>query len=644
MRRSRSKSLLITALICGTIGVIPCGGTVFAEEAGDNAALQAFDLEQIVVTAARTENKLIDTAANVAVVTAEDIEKRNYQSAADALKDVPGVVVTFSGGSREKHIVLNGDDRVVIMIDGRRLNQEKGASSGHQAYDIADLPSPDAIERIEVLKGGASALYGSDAVGGVINVITKQPEKTEIRLNAGVGSWRTENYRASVAAKVGKTGILVTAQKERQAYLKYKDANDSSTKRWDKADYSTDNVDVKLTQDIGKDQQATLYFHHSYKNGNQPIYIGSTLGPSAGSDLNNDVSLQYDWGKDTDHAGYVRLYRNYYVGNYYSDSGDNHYTETKQGIDVQQNFRLSENNKLTAGLEWRDSHIGSGLYDGRKKIVTKAIFLQDTWNFAPEWTLTLGDRYDKHNMFGHKNTLSAGLNKKFGEKGHAYLTWSQVFRAPQGNDLYWLEDWGWGMGLFGNPNLKPETGDVWTIGYSTAVNDKTQIGISAFYSKLNNAIKWKDTGGWHYEALNVDKEKKRGFELSVNHKLTDRLSVNASYAYVKSEIETDGVNGRDYKIAPNQYKFGISYQDDRFGAELMGRGASGQSSAMYADSKYLTMDLSLQYKIKNNWKVYANLYNLTNAAYTEYPNSPVDGRDRYPAAGRHFFIGTEYKF
>ena len=241
--------------------------------------------------------------------------------------------------------------------------------------------------------------------------------------------------------------------------------------------------------------------------------------------------------------------------------------------------------------------------------------------------------------------MNAGLNKKFGEKAHAYLSWGQVFRAPQGNDLYWNEDWGWGMGLFGNPNLKPETGDVWTIGYNTTVNnDKTQIGISAFYSKLNNAIKWMDTGGYHYEALNVDKEKKRGFELAINHKLSDRLSLNASYAYVKSEIESEGKNDRDYKIAPNQYKFGISYQDDKFGAELMGRGASGQSGKMYADSKYLTMDLSLQYKIKKNWKLYANLYNLTNAAYTEYPNTPFDGRDRYPAAGRHFFIGTEYKF
>ena len=644
MKRKVTKGMLMTALICGTISILPHG--VYAEEAvAEEEALQGFNLDQIVVTAARVENKLIDTPANVAVVTAEDIEKRNYQSAADALKDVPGVIVTFSGGSREKHVVLNGDDRVVIMVDGRRLNQEKGASSGHQAYDVADLPSPDAIERIEILKGGASALYGSDAVGGVINIITKQPKKTEIKLNAGAGSWGNQNYRASVATKVGKTGIMVTAQKERQDYLKYKDASDSSTKRWDKSDYKTDNVDVKLTQDIGKDQQATLYFHHSYKRGNQPVYIGSTFGPSAGSDLNNDVSFQYDWGKDTDYAGYVRLYRNYYVGDYYSDSGDNHYTETKWGLDAQQNIRLSKNNKLVAGLEWRDSHISSGLYDGQKKIITKAIFLQDTWNFGSGWTLTLGDRYDEHNMFGHKNTMNAGLNKKFGEKAHAYLSWGQVFRAPQGNDLYWNEDWGWGMGLFGNPNLKPETGDVWTIGYNTTVNnDKTQIGISAFYSKLNNAIKWMDTGGYHYEALNVDKEKKRGFELAINHKLSDRLSLNASYAYVKSEIESEGKNDRDYKIAPNQYKFGISYQDDKFGAELMCRGASGQSGKMYADSKYLTMDLSLQYKIKKNWKLYANLYNLTNAAYTEYPNTPFDGRDRYPAAGRHFFIGTEYKF
>jgi len=645
MKKRLTKGMLMAALICGTISVLPVGGVVAHAEgaATEDAEMQAFNLEEIVITATRTENKMIDTAANLSVVTAEDIENRNYQSAADAMKDVPGVSITYGGGERERHIILNGDDRVVIMIDGRRLNQEKGASGGHQAYDLSDLPSPDAIERIEILKGAASTLYGSDAVGGVVNIITKNPNKTEIKLNAGAGSWGHWNARASVATKLGKTGLLVTAQKDKQDYLKYKDAFDSRTKRWEKSSSESDNVDVKLTQDIGKDQQATLYFHHSYKSGDQPAYISSKYAAVSGSDLNNDVSFQYDWGKESDHTGFVRLYRNYYVGNYYG-SPSNRYHETKVGVDLQQSFKLSKNNNLIAGLEWRDSHLGSGEYDGNRKIITKAIFLQDTWNFAPEWTFTLGDRYDKHSMFGHKNSLSAGLNKKFGDKGHAYLSWGQVFRAPQGNDLFWNEDWGWGMGMFGNPDLKPETGYTWTLGYDTKVGQKTRIGITGFYSKLNDAIKWMDVGGYRYEVLNVEKEKKRGIELSVNHEFTKNLSMNASYVYVKSDIDSGTAKTRDYKIAPNQYKFGISYHDDRFRAELMGRGASGQSNKEFADSKYLTMDISLQYKIQKNWKVYANMYNLTNAAYTEYPHVTADGRYQYPAAGRHFFIGTEYKF
>ena len=404
--------------------------------------------------------------------------------------------------------------------------------------------------------------------------------------------------------------------------------------------YNSDNVDVKLIQDIGSNQQLNVHFHHSFKKGGQP---NLNYGPNDGTDLNNNVSVQYDWGKNTDNAGFIRLYRNHYVGNYYG-TPYNRYYETKRGIDIQQNFKLSKNNKLIAGLEWKDSHIGSGQYDGEKKIVTKAIFLQDIWEFAPEWSLTVGDRFDHHNYFGHKNTLSASINKKFGEKGHAYLSWGQVFRAPQGNDLFWYEDWGWGMGMFGNPNLKPETGDSWTIGYDTKINDKTKISISAFYSRLKNAINWRDTGGWHYEALNIEKEKKRGLEISVNHEFNKRLSAYASYAYVKSDIESDGVTSRDLNLAPNQYKFGISYQDDKFGAELVGRGASGQSAASYSDKKYLTMDISLQYRIQKNWKVYANLYNLTNAAYTEYSGVMADGRYVYPAAGRQFFVGTEYKF
>lgn len=110
---------------------------------------------------------------------------------------------------------------------------------------------------------------------------------------------------------------------------------------------------------------------------------------------------------------------------------------------------------------------------------------------------------------------------------------------------------------------------------------------------------------------------------------------------------------------PNQYKFGISYTDDKWDVDLVGRGASGGSraiafngygySAKYLDSSYLTLDLSINYKIKDNWKVYAKGYNLTNASYAERAgasaNAPEDVKNyNYPAAGRRFLIGTEFTF
>ena len=116
------------------------GGTgVHAEEA------QQFMLDEYVVTATRIENKLVDTPANVSVITDEEFEKRNYQSVSEALENVPGVIVKRSGFlGGDQHVYLNGDDRVLIMVDGRRLNQDKG-TSGRSGFDMTNLPAPDFI-------------------------------------------------------------------------------------------------------------------------------------------------------------------------------------------------------------------------------------------------------------------------------------------------------------------------------------------------------------------------------------------------------------------------------------------------------------------------------------------------------------------
>lgn len=636
----------------------PTGGAVVhAEETADDATLLGFNLDQIVVTATRTNNKLVDTPANVSIVDSEIIERRNYQTVVEALNDVPGVIMKRSGfGGDDNHIYLNGDDRVLVMVDGRRLNKDTG-TSGRSGFDMTNLPSPEFIERIEILKGAGTSLYGSDAAGGVVNIITKSAKRNYIKLNVNAGSWGTENYNLAASAKVGKTGVYVTAAKSRQDYVKFTEATTKRHRKWPNSANEMTNATVKIDQEIGHDQVATFYFEHSFKEGRKPYYapdLGgwNTLYPNDyGKDLNNNVALKYQWGTNSSNKGFVQIYRNYYAGTFMNNGVYSKYSERKDGFEAQQTIKLAKNNTLTGGIEWRDSKIEQpATYNGLvPNIINKAVFLQDSWEFAPTWLLNAGVRYDKHNYFGHKTTLSAAVNKKFNENSHAYFSWGQIFNAPQGNDLFYYSDGGGWGDMLGNPNLKPETGDVFTIGYDTNINDKTQIGINAFYSRIKDAINWAPVDptymtSFDWTVNNVDKQKRRGMEINFKHQISDKLSVNGSYAYVRVENSNNGAAYvRDANIVPNQYKIGISYQDKKLGAELYGRGGSGASANSYVDSSYLTLDFSLQYKIKPTWKIYAKGYNLTNASYAER-GGRSGNRNNFPAYGRCFLFGTEYTF
>lgn len=644
-----SNGLLMTALLTGMC----FGGAQQSWAAGK----QNYFLDEMVVTASRMENKLVDTPANMSVITSADFEKRNYQSVSEALENVPGVIVKRSGFlGGDQHVYLNGDDRVLIMVDGRRLNQDKG-TSGRSGFDMTNLPSPDYIEKIEILKGAGSSLYGSDAVGGVINIITKKADRNYAKVNINTGSWGTQNYSALVSAKQSKTGIIASISKQKQDYAKYKEADTNANIKWPNSKNDQTGATIKLEQEVSDDQMATLYFEHSFKEGGKPYYAPNLGGwnniyyRDFGTDLNNNISAKYEWNKDEGNYGFAQIYRNYYCGNFYQDYSTSNYYETKDGVEIQQSVELSDNNKIIVGADWRESEVNNpGTYGGKiAKINNKALYVQDSWKFADTWLLNAGLRYDKHNYFGNKTTASVALNKKFDDNSHAYISWGQVFNAPQANDMFYFSpDTGWGA-MIGNPNLKPETGDVWTIGYDAQVSEKTQIGINAFYSQLDDAIKWAAVDPSNYASdwtvENIAKQKKRGMEFNVKHQLSDEFAVNASYAYVK--VEEDSMNGagyqRDLNIAPNQYKLGISYNRENWNAELYGRGASGADESKYVDSKYITLDLALQYKVQKNCKLYANMYNLTNASYAESAGIN-NGKYNYPMPGRSFIIGMEYTF
>ena len=650
LKKNLSKSALMMVLITGN--VIWGGTAVHAEEP------QHFLLDEYVVTATRMENKLVNTPANVSVITAEEFAKRNYQSVSEALENVPGVIVKRSGFlGGDQHVYLNGDDRVLIMVDGRRLNQDKG-TSGRSGFDMTNLPSPDFIEKIEILKGAGSSLYGSDAVGGVINIITKSANRNFAKINVNTGSWGTQNYSALVSAKKGKTGVLATVNKQKQNYTKYKEAGSDENIKWPNSSNDIIGATVKVDQEIGDDKLATLYFEHSFKDGGKPYYavgLGGYNGvytKAFGTDLNNNISGKFEWGRGEKNPGFIQVYRNYYNGHHYDNNSDSNYYETKDGVEVQQTWELTKKNKIVVGVDWRESEINNpGTYGGKiAKINNKAIYLQDSWEFANTWLLNAGIRYDKHNYFGHKNTASVAINKKFNEDSHAYISWGQVFNAPQANDLfYYSPPSAWSGAMLGNPNLKPETGDVWTIGYDTKIGDKTRFGINVFYSDLDDAIKWAAVdagnpyGDWTVD--NVAKQKKRGMEFNVSQKINKYFSINGSYIYVKIEEDNNDGKGfnRDSNMLPNQYKLGVSFSKDKWGVEVYGRGASGADKRKYVDSKYLTMDLSVQYKVRKDYKIYLKGYNLTNAAYAE-SGGISNGKYSFPMPGRSFLVGMEYTF
>lgn len=639
------RNAVMVSLLAGT--TLVWGGTAFAQE-----NLQEFALEDMVVTASRVPTQKVDTPADISVITKEEIADQNYASASDALRAIPGVNVLGSGakGSSmgQDKILLNGDERVLVLVDGRRMNL---GSSGNSSADW--LPPVNAIERIEVLKGGGSALYGTDAVGGVINVIMKKGSDigNHVTVKAAGGSWNAEQYAISASGSTDSClGLIVSATKERRGEYKFKNANGKS-QLLKNSGYDDTGVIVKLDQKVGEDNRIGVNFEHINADGGSPFGYSGFGNTDSHKRISNNVALRYDWNESSDERGYVQVYKNYQHAHFRSPvaSRQSNFTDSTIGIEAQQNFKFSDTDEMTAGLEYYKTTVdNNALYTGKRDINNKAIFAENRWEFAPTWQLNAGLRYDHHSKYGSEVTPKVALNKKFDENSNVYLSWGRVFNAPTTDDLFWhqVDSSQWGtFYTYGDPNLKPEKGYVWTFGGNTKLNEKTSLSANVFYSKITDAIDWDYTSVPNYTlAVNVNKEKRRGLELSLNHDFDDNLSAYASYTYVQVKQDKGKGFTKDLTTKPNIYRAGLKYKNADWLFTLNANAVTGQSEKNFVDSSYFTLDLGAQYKINDNAKLFINGYNLTNARYAEFGGLYKNGEAKYPMAGRSFIIGAEYTF
>lgn len=654
--KKMSKGMLMAALICGSFSVL---NVASAEQ------MQTFEMDEFVVTASRVATSKVDTPANISVISSETLAEKNYSDVTEALADVPGVNMLGSGGkgavNGEDMIMINGDTRVLVLIDGRRVNLGSSGTTGANF-----LPPVEAIERVEVLKGGGSALYGTDAVGGVINIITKKGREVgnKVSLRAVGGSWGTEQYGLTASGSNDKgLGLFVAASKERRGNFDYKNDN-GYVVELQNSGYNTEGVNIKLDQAIGDDDRLTFSFEHLNSKGGSPYGTYGFNPTNKFERLSNNVSMRYDWNETANNKGYVQVYKNYQHAEFFSDVSSylSDFTDETVGFDAQQNIKFDDKNELTAGIEYYKTSVENEFaYKGEKSINNKAIFTEHRWKFDDSWQLNTGLRYDEHNMYGSEFTPKIALNKKVNDFSNVYISWGKVFNAPTVDDLYNNNP---EMGL-GNPNLKPEKGDVWTLGGNTKLGKKTNLSASIFYSDIEDAIDW--IPGDHflyeydgieyyaYEAENLHREKRRGLEVNINHEFNEYLSGYASYSYM--QIKQDKGNGfeRNTNEKPNTYRAGLKYKNAgwTYNADLTA--VSGQQVRVgggrygYTDRNYFVLDLGAQYKVNNNLKVFANVYNLTDTRYQELGGFYRDIYTSevgacYPMPSRSFIIGAEYTF
>lgn len=651
------NAILLSLLVGATTVYSPV--VMAAEDVAASGDSMEFAMEEYVVTASRTQTAKVDTPANVSTIDATKIESRRYQDVAEALKDVPGVSVMDTGsGAYEKAVIINGDTRVLIMVDGRRVEVAAGTKSGRASFDMNLLPDVNNIERIEIVKGAGGALYGSDAVGGVVNIITKKMDHNYGKASMAFGSNQSREAKAMYSIKEGKTGVYVSANKAKQGYYKFKDVADKSTKRWPyNSKMDSEKVSLKISQELNESTNVEVGYDYSKYDGFSSGNLFNSRGNSYNKNKSSNIYAKLNWTLNESDDGYIQIYHNEfkYTSNREGDNwlwGD--IKEKTIGVDIQQAIKTSDTNKVVVGASWHKSDIddyqdvmvsGDRGISYNEDLSNKAVFINDTWEFMPTWTLNAGVRYDKHNYAGSKTTSSAGLNKRFDDFSHAYINWGQVFKAPSGTDLF--------DPYMGNRNLKPEKGDTWTIGYGTKIAEKTDVNINCFQSKLEDAINWAPdaSGYWHTE--NVDKQKKNGFELSINHQLNDNWDIEASYTYVRVRNDyNDGLGYvRDINYMPNTYRLGVRYHNEKWNADLIVRAANGGDTHRinsgwcnaFVDSSFVTVDMAATYKANNQWSVFAKGYNLLNKAYAERANV-VGGHYDYPAQSRRFIVGAEYSF
>ena len=602
-----------------------------------NAAEDTMPLETMVITANRTETPEKEVGSSLTVITAEEIQKRQVLTVAEALRLVPGIDIINSGGlGHQTNVYTRGASagQTLVLVDMVEMNDP---SSPNGAFDFANL-MVDNIERIEVLRGGDSSLYGSDAIGGVINIITKKGKGgPKFSLSGQGGSYNTFKTIGTASGQVKDVNYSLSAS-ETQSH-----GFSSAETLWGNSErdpYQNTTVDGRVGWDVNKDLDFGVSIRYNdgktgldtfpYKDyGPAPDYLevwnrgipNDPQHPKAPVDAlnyNTTASALYTRG-----FTHLKLFdslweQTFAVAYSKTNQQDNWYGSnigTKIKGDWQNIIHLTNKNDLMLGVEDEEDQLDSTSSENvvaNYSYNTQGYYLTDRFTLFERLFTTASVRYTDNSQMGSLATWSiteALLIDEIGMKLKA--NYGTGFKVPTLFELYAPVNWG------GNPNLLAETSNNWDVGFEQGFFDKKlQFGSTYFNNQFNNLIQ-ANQQTWNWQMENIGKATAEGAETFIQVQPLDDLTLRANYTYdYTRNLET---NTQLVYRPQNKANFETNYQlTSKVNLNLVVI-AVGEKPGVRDTTipGYAIANLAGSYTVTKNVKLFSRIDNLFNKHYQE---------------------------
>ena len=591
---------------------------------GLSLAAEPYVAEPLVVTSGRLAEPQAQATAATTVFKRDDIERLQVSSVTELLERVPGLSVVRTGGAgSQTGVFLRGTStaQTLVLVDGQRI---AAASSGTSSLEFL---APEQIERIEVVRGARSALYGSDAIGGVIQIFTRQGDGQGLKPYARLATGSDSTYQRSLGLSGGdkRTRFHLGAALDESAGI----------------DATRDGFGANGDDDASRNRSLSLNLSHRF---NDNLQVGLSALDQRGQVEYDDVFTGLLPTTDfqvSSLSGFIdgRLNERWSsrLGIGHSkdqrDTGDDSlaapdysfftYTTYRDSASWVNTLTLSDNQQILAGADWYEDRLHSSTAFAEDSRWNRAAFLQHRYT-GDTFSTELGLRHDDNQQFGRENTWNAALTLPLNSANDLILSYSEGFRAPTFNDLY--DPWA------GNPDLQAERSKSYEIQWRSRYSDTGSLQTSVYRTDIEDAIVANEVS--FYVPQNVQHAWINGFEAAVQQELFGWQG-NLALALIDPRDRASG------HTLLRRAKRTLSLDlDRRFGDVSLGAGWRAVSGR-YDDadneiemSGYGLLSFRAAWQAMPELGLSLKLDNLLDKDYAEATYSTPNGRFGYNSAGR----------